>query len=216
MNVVAFRAAGESGKLWYLFHASRTVFLVQVGTTDTWLNGEGVWWVSLLVTVFNFCRSTVLLGDPSFFGATTIFEHQTVGVPVGTCSMMPNATSQSRSCFTLFFQWCGTGIGVCTTDGFALWVNVISSGLPVIICNGWCGQVLNALDLKCSRSHNSWWSLLLAIGGNGMLAGLSGTVVLRGHPHNAFPLMMADASILDVWLGKLWGINYKSFSADSD
>ena len=214
--MVASRAAGESGKLWYPFYASRTVFLVRAGTIDTWLNWEGVWWVSLLVAAFNFCRSTVLLGDPSFFGATTILEHQTIGVPVGTGSMMPNATSRSRSCFTLFFQWCGTGISVCTADGFAPWVNVISSGLAAIICNGWCRQVLHALNLKCSRSHNSRRSLLLAIGGNGMLAGLSGTVVLRGHPHNAFPLTRADASILEVWLGKLLGINSKSFCAYSD
>ena len=29
------------------------------------------------------------------------------------------------------------GMGVCTADGFASQVNVISSGLPVITCNGW-------------------------------------------------------------------------------
>ena len=53
---------------------------------------ERVWWVSLIMVAFNFCRSTVRLGKPSFFGATAIIEYQVIGVPTSTLSIMPSAT----------------------------------------------------------------------------------------------------------------------------
>ena len=49
--------------------------------------------------LFNFWRSTILLGEPSFFGVTVIHVHQAVKVPAGTGSIIPSATSWSRSCW---------------------------------------------------------------------------------------------------------------------
>ena len=148
MNAVASRAIEESGKQWCPFHASRTPFLVQAGTMDTWLSGAWVLWSPSSL------QHSIFIG-PLFSWVThpsLVREPQTVGVLAGTDWMMPNAKFRSRSSFTLFFQWWGTGMGVCTADGFASRVNIMSSGLPVITCNGWWGQVLNALDLKCSRN----------------------------------------------------------------
>lgn len=71
------------------------VFFIQTGTIDAWLNGDGVWCVSLTVAALSFCKATVHLGVPSFLAATTILEHQVLGVPTGTGSIMPNETSQS-------------------------------------------------------------------------------------------------------------------------
>ena len=73
------------------------------------------------------------LGCAILFGVTTIREHQTVGVPCGTGSMMPRSTSLSRASFTAFFQWCGTGIGECTADGVASGRNVMLMGFPVMV-----------------------------------------------------------------------------------
>ena len=43
----------------------------------------------------------------------------------------------------------------------------MSNGLPAIACNGWCGHVLNGLDLKCSFIHfsvDACWFLLVEMG----------------------------------------------------
>lgn len=55
------------GRLWYPFHVSSMVFFIQTGTIDAWLNGDGVWCVSLTVAALRFCKSTVHLGVTSFF-----------------------------------------------------------------------------------------------------------------------------------------------------
>ena len=104
MKVVASLVFSDKGRLWYPFHASSTVFLVCGGIVETRLNRLGVWCVSLSVALFYSCRSTVHQGVPSFFAATTIRNHHTVGVPCGTGSMMPRRTSRSISAFTFFFQ----------------------------------------------------------------------------------------------------------------
>ena len=57
-------------KLWYPFHAPRT------DTMETWLNGDGVWWVSLMVAALSFCKSTMHLEELSFLSVTTILDHQ--------------------------------------------------------------------------------------------------------------------------------------------
>ena len=75
MKVVASLVFSDKSRLWYPFHASSTVFFVCGGIVDTRLNELGVWCVSRSVALFNSCRSTVLRGEPSFFGATTIREH---------------------------------------------------------------------------------------------------------------------------------------------
>ena len=74
-------------------------------------------------------------------GRAVISEHQLVGVPTGTASIMPSATSLSMSYFTLFFQWWGTGIDVWTAVGVAPGTEVMSNGLPAIACNGDGGNV---------------------------------------------------------------------------
>ena len=75
MKVVVSLVFSDKSRLWYPFHASSTVFFVCGGIVDTRLNELGVWCVSRSVALFNSCRSTVLRGEPSFFGATTIREH---------------------------------------------------------------------------------------------------------------------------------------------
>lgn len=73
--------------------SSKTVFFIWAGTIKVWINGDGVWCISLIVAALIFCKSTVHLDVPSFLGATTILEHQIVGVPTGTCSIMLNEMS---------------------------------------------------------------------------------------------------------------------------
>ena len=160
-NVGAFRAAGDSSRLWYPFHASRTVLLVCEGIINTCLMGVGVWCVSLIVAWFGFCKSTILPGDPSFFGATTILEHQLVRVHTGAGSIMPTVTSLSSSSFTPFIQWWGVGISVWTAVSFAPGMNSMSNSLPSIDCRGWCGHMLNTLYLKYSNNH--CWSMCLLL-----------------------------------------------------
>ena len=71
-----------------------------------------------------------------------------MGVLYGTGSMMPRLTSLSRASFTSFFQWCGTGMGECTADGVASGWKVIPMGFPIMVCKGWCGHVLKALEAQ--------------------------------------------------------------------
>ena len=87
-----------------------------------------------MLHLVNFCQLTVHLGEPSFFGATTISEHQVVGVPTGTAFIMSSVTSLSMSCFTLF-QWWGTGISVWTAVSIEPGMKVMSNGLPAIARN---------------------------------------------------------------------------------
>ena len=81
-----------------------------------------------------------------FLGPTTILEHQVVGVPTGTGSIIPYATSWSRSSFTFFFQWSGIGTGVWITGIIISRVNIMSN--PVIVCKGWCWAFVKCIGLK--------------------------------------------------------------------
>lgn len=90
------------------------------------------------------------------------------------------------------------------------------NGFPVIDCKGWWGHVLNALDLKLSLNQHSKRSLLLSVGVNGILSGSSGTTVLRGHPHDAFALRVAEMLLSGTWFGKPWCIKPRSLRADAD
>lgn len=63
MRIVAFHVAGSRGNP---FHSSKTVFFMQSGTIETWLNEDGVWCVSLIMTALSFCKSTINLGLLSF------------------------------------------------------------------------------------------------------------------------------------------------------
>lgn len=120
-------------------------------------------------------------GTVFLLGATTILEHQVVGMPTDTGSIITNAMSRSRSCYTIL-----PGIGVRTTDGVAPRTNVMSNYFSVKVCKGWCGHVLNALDLKWTRSHRSGKCLLVSVGRNGMVLSIAGIGFLRGHLHRAF------------------------------
>ena len=137
----------DRGMLWYPFHASNMVFFMFLGHVLARLNGEGVWFVSRLDTLFTLCRSTVRLGDPSCLGATTMRLHHSVAVPAGTGSITPSLTSLSRPSFTFFFQWCGTGMGVCTAFGTAPSSRWMCIGSPDISGISWCSQTLNAVAL---------------------------------------------------------------------
>ena len=103
-------------------------------------------------------------------------------------------------------------MSVYTVDSIAPGTNIISSGHPIIVCNGWYGQVLNALDLKCFHFHYSNQSHLLSISGNGMSVGLSETVAFQGHPHKALLFMVLN---LDNHMGKYSSFWPRYFSADS-
>ena len=186
------------------------------GFIDTWLNMDDVWCVSLIVSSFSFCKSTVRLGDPSFFGATTILERQVVGVPTRTHSIIPRMTSLSSTSFTLFCQWLRTGIGVWTAVGFAPSMNSMSNCILSIVCNGWCTHVLNALDLKYSNNH--CWSLcpLTRIGLNGIVFDFVGTGVLWVHPYRAISFAIVDELLWDNDVGKSKGRRSRSFNAVSD
>ena len=62
--------------------------------------------------------------------------------------------SLSISCLTLFFQWCGTGIGVCMARGWAPSLNLIRTWVTVMVCNCRYEQILNAPDANAFSSHS--------------------------------------------------------------
>lgn len=153
----ACETAGDCGRLWYSLHVSSTIFLVCSGIAKTWLNGDEVWCISFIVASFNFCKFTIRLGDPSFFSMTTILEHQVVGVPTDTGSIISSVTSLSR--FN-FFSSRYRHVDCCW---YHVWEEFY---FTPIVWSGWCGHVLNALELKCSFSHCSnsvGWFLLVWI-----------------------------------------------------
>ena len=130
----------------------------------------------LTVTVLSFCKSTVDLGELWLGSLST-----KVGVPTGTGSIIPSATSQLRSSFTFFFQWWEMGIGVYVwiTECY-IRANIISNYFPIIICKSRCGLELNALDLKWLCIHCSSRCLLVFIGRNGMILGIGRIGSLHG------------------------------------
>ena len=175
------------------------------------------WWHSI------FAGSLYCLREPSFFGPTTILEYQVVGVPTGTASIMPSATSLSMSCFTLFLclltklqivtpltqtaneTWCNrllclTSYGVWTVVSVALETKVVSNGLPAIACNGWCGHILNALDLKCSFIHCTSWFPLVKMGWDP-----EGNDVLCRDPNGAILFVSIDEFLYDAGDWKIKG-----------
>merc|ERR1712218_403968 len=90
-----------------------------------WWKGDIVWCVCLFEYLFNGTKFTVLLGVLSFLGRITILWHHPVGLPGGTRSITPIASSRSSCAFTAFCQWRGMGIGECDATGFApssLWI----------------------------------------------------------------------------------------------
>ena len=99
-----------------------------------------------------------------------------------------------------------------TAVGVTPGIKVISNGLPVMVCNGWCGHVLNALDSKYSFIHCSSWCLLVSVGGNGIESGLGGTDVLPGHLHGALLIAFVEL-ICDTDDGKSRGNKPRSFYA---
>ena len=88
--------------------------------------------------------------------------------------MMPSLTSLSRPYFTFRFQWWGTGMAVWTAYGFDPSLNLISTGVPVMVCNGCSSQVLNALEAKAERNQCLKRGILSSVGGKGRCSGLSG------------------------------------------
>ena len=101
-------------------------------------NGVSMGWVCLTAVLLSACRSTVLLGEPSLLGHTTIREHHVVGSPMGTGSMTPSRTSRSSSSLTWACQCMGIDTGWWTATGFAFgsawsW----RGGRPVMRGSGW-------------------------------------------------------------------------------
>ena len=81
---------------------------------------------------------------------------------------------------------------------------------------GWWGHVLNALALKCSNTHFSSRHLFPSVCSNGMSTGLGGTIVLRGHPHGAFPSLLMATFCCEVKVGKSGVSRPSFFKADLD
>ena len=172
-----------------------------------------------MVAELSFWKSIVLLGEPSFFGTTTILAHHLVGVVEGTGSMMPSATSLARSSFTAFSQCNGIGIGVWIAWGMASWRSVTVMRSPVMAGRGWCGQTLKALAAKKDLMKCSSFSMFPGTGRNGMVFGSGGGGKRLRHPHGAFGELTSD--VTDVVLaggaaGKLLGRTPRSISAFSD
>ena len=107
-------------------------------------------------------------------------------------------------------------MGVCTAVGVAPGTNVMFIGFPSMVCNGWCGHVLNALELKYSMIHFSITRLFACVGWKGIFSGFGGTDVLHGHPHGAFFFSLAKKLFFDKEEGKFAGNSFKSFKAVCD
>ena len=118
--------------------------------------------------------------------------------------------------FDPFFQWYGTGIGMWTAVGLVPGMKVMSRYLPFIVWSCWWGHVLNALALKCSNTHSFSWRLFSYVGSNGMSTDLVGTIVLQGHPHEAFPSLLMATFCCEVKVGKSGGSRPNFFKAYSD
>ena len=71
-----------------------------------------MWCVSLELYWFKSTKFTVLLGVLSFLATQTILWHHVVGVPLGTFSMTPMASSLSRPALTSLCQWIRIGMGL--------------------------------------------------------------------------------------------------------
>ena len=89
------------------------------------------------------------------------------------------------------------------------------NGLSTTAFNGWCRDVLNALDLKCSFLHFSSWCLLFSVGGNRIVSGLDGTDILRGHLHRAL-LFVSTNEFCDAEVRKSRGNKFIFFKVVFD
>merc|ERR1712082_37784 len=114
---------------------------------------------------------------------------------MGTGSMMPSLTSWSSPAFTSAFQLWGTLTGGCTATGTSPSTKEMSSGFPVISCNGWCGQVLKAEAAYRLKIHCSNCSQFSSTPGSGISVGRGGGRVLVGQLHTA------DLRSHEAWLG---------------
>ena len=119
----------------------------------------------------------------------TILWHQVTGVPKGTFSNTPRATSLSRPRLTSSCQCTGTGNGLWQGLGFALGSIERAKGGPVIIGRVWCSHVLNELEeYKLSR-YSSILCLFASVAGNGSDVGLAGGWDLVGQEHDLVGLV---------------------------
>ena len=84
-----------------------------------WWNGDMVWWVCLELYLFSGTKLTVLRGVLSFLGTQTILWHHVVGLPLGTLSITPMASSLSSPAFTSLCQCNGIGMGEWLATGTA-------------------------------------------------------------------------------------------------
>lgn len=91
----------------------------------------------------------------------------------------------------------------------------MSNGFAVIGCKGWCGHVLNALNLKWSRIYRSSRGTLVSIGRNEIVLGIAGMDFLRGHVLREFSFATFNGLNRDVWAGQLGSNRCRSFRADS-
>ena len=123
----------------------------------------------------------------------TILWHQVTGVPKGTFSNTPRATSLSRPRLTSSCQCTGTGIGLWQGLGVALGSIERAKGGLVIIGRVWCSHVLNELEeYKLSR-YSSILCLFASVAGNGSDVGLAGGWDLVGQEHDLMGMAMGSA-----------------------
>ena len=85
------------------------------------------------------------IGLPVALGTIIMREHQFVAVLRGTGSIIPRATSLSRSLLTFSAPWSGTGTGVCTAVAFTSGSATLGIGSPCI-CGSGCLRVGSLLN----------------------------------------------------------------------
>jgi len=115
------------------------------GTMLACWKGALVWCVCLEEYLFSGTKLTVLLGVLSFLGTTTILWHHLVGLPLGTRSMTPIASSRSNCFFTAACQCSGMGMGEWDATGTASSCRCMWTGAPCMLGSGWHSHAQKAL-----------------------------------------------------------------------
>ena len=153
--MIATPGGDEGGKMMVIGVKGDTVvsdpgvedgLLGAMGDRPCLMEGDWVWWVSLVAWRLSAWKSTVLRGFPFFFGQTTILWHHVTGSPIGTGSITPRRTSWSSPDLISSCQWSGTGRGLWWATGVASGSTINCMGGLSIMGRGWCWHMLKVLD----------------------------------------------------------------------
>ena len=109
---------------------------------------------------------------------------QVTGVPGGTLSITPKATSHSGCSATCSRQCAGTLTGLLVATGSTPGLTRIDMGGPVMAGRGWCREVLKVDAAYLDRIHRSIFSVFSSVALKGNTWGMSGGL-RSGHPQAA-------------------------------